>query len=112
MGKHEYEIGFTRWYGDYPDALTYLDMWITTSQMNYGCYDNAEYDALYRQVVGELALDETARIAAQAKMEALILGDAAICPLYQFAACSLFKTDYTWITNSEGVVQYKFVDYK
>jgi oligopeptide transport system substrate-binding protein len=112
MGKHEYEIGFTRWYGDYPDALTYLDMWISSSQMNYGVYNSEAYDALYQQVVGELALNETERLAAQAEMEKIILGDAAICPLYQLAACALQNTDYNWVTNSEGIIQYKFVGWK
>ena len=112
MGKHDFEIGFTRWYADYQDPLTYLDMFISTSQMNYGQYSSAEYDALYQQVVGELALDEEARITAMAEMEKIILGDAAILPLYQLSACVLQNPDYNWVKNAVGVVQYEFVSYK
>ena len=111
MGAHNYQIGFTRWYADYQDALTYLDMWISTSQMNYGQYNNPDYDALYYQVTGELALDTEGREAAMTEMEAMILGDAAICPIYQLASCSLANTDYHWVKNVAGVVQYQFVDW-
>ena len=64
---------------------TYLDMWTTTSQMNYGKYSNAEYDALDAKMNGELALKgmEKERNEAMKQMESIILGDAAICPLYQ-----------------------------
>ena len=112
MKAHNYQIGFTRWYADYQDALTYLDMWISTSQMNYGQYNNPEYDALYYKVTGELALDTKGREAAMKEMEAMILGDAGICPLYQLASCSLANPAYNWVKNVAGVVQYQFVSKK
>lgn len=112
MGKHDYQIGVTRWYADYQDALTYLDMWISSSQMNYGQYNNPDYDAMYYKVTGELAMDTEGREAAMKEMEAMILGDAAICPLYQLASCALANPDYNWVKNVAGVVQYQFVSYK
>ena len=112
MGNHDYQIGFTRWYADYQDALTYLDMWISTSQMNYGQYNNPAYDELYYKVTGELAMDPAGREAAMKEMEAMILGDAAICPIYQLAACALANPEYNWVKNVAGVVQYQFVSRK
>jgi oligopeptide transport system substrate-binding protein len=112
MSQHDYQVGFTRWYADYQDPLTYLDMWISTSQMNYGQYNNPEYDALYYEVTGELAMDTEGREAAMKEMEAMILGDGAICPLYQLASCSLANPNYNWVKNVAGVVQYQFVSYK
>lgn len=112
MSKQNYQIGLTRWYADYPDASTYLDMWTTEAQMNYGKYSNPEYDTLDKQMNGELALKEQDRIKAQAKLESIILGDAAICPLYQLAACNLQNPDYNWVKNAAGVVQYQWVSKK
>jgi len=112
MGKHEYQIGFTRWYADYQDALTYLDMWISTSTMNYGQYNNPDYDAMYYKVTGELAMDTTGREAAMKEMEAMILNDAGVCPLYQLASCALANPAYNWVKNVAGVVQYQFVSAK
>ena len=112
MGQHSYQVGLTRWYADYQDPLTYLDMWISTSQMNYGCYSNEAYDQLYYKVTGELALDTEGREEAMKEMEAIILGDAAICPLYQLAACVLQNPNYNWVKNAAGVVQYQFVSNK
>ncbi len=112
MGSHNYQFGVTRWYADYQDPLTYLDMWISSSQMNYGQYNNPDYDALYYKVTGELALDTKGRESAMKEMEAMILGDAAICPLYQLASCSLANPNYKWVKNVAGVVQYQFVSKK
>ena len=112
MGKQDYQIGLTRWYADYPDASTYLDMWTTTSQMNYGKYSNADYDALDSQMNGELALKEQERIKVMAKMESIVLGDAAICPLYQMAACNLENPDYNWVKYAGGGVVYQWVSKK
>ncbi len=112
MGAGEYQVGLTRWYADYQDPLTYLDMWIATSSFNYGGYSNEAYDALYESVIGELALDEDGRIAAMEEMEAIILGDAAICPLYQLASASLQNPDYNWPRNVAGLVLYQFVSEK
>ncbi|MDC7124617.1 MAG: ABC transporter substrate-binding protein, partial [Spirochaetales bacterium] len=112
MGQHHYQIGLTRWYADYQDPLTYMDMWISSSQMNYGCYSNEDYDALYKQVVGELALNENARLEALGNMENLILNDAAICPLYQVASCTLQNPDYNWVSTVAGFVLYKYTSFK
>ncbi len=112
MGNQDYQIGLTRWYADYPDASTYLDMWTTESSMNYGKYSNAEYDELDAQMNGELALNEQARIQVQAEMEAMILGDAAICPLYQLASCNLANPDYNWSKVPGSVVVYQWVSAK
>lgn len=112
MGQQNYQIGLTRWYADYPDPSTYLDMWTTTSTMNYGQYSNSEYDALAEKMNGELALNEQERIKAMGEMEKLVLEDAAICPLYQLASCNLQNTDYNWVKNAAGVVQYQWTSSK
>ena len=112
MSKQDYQFGLTRWFADYPDASTYIDMFVTDAQMNYGKYSNAEYDAMHARVNGELALDEQGRIDAFKDMEAIFLGEAGICPLYQLAACSLRNPDYNWVTNAAGVAQYNWVSRK
>lgn len=112
MGAGDYQVGLTRWYADYQDPLTYLDMWVTSSSFNYGSYNNEEYDVLYQQVIGEFALNEDARIEAMAEMEEMILGDAAICPLYQAASATLENTEYNWPKTVAGMALVQYVTKK
>ncbi|MBO5282545.1 MAG: peptide ABC transporter substrate-binding protein [Lachnospiraceae bacterium] len=108
MGNGDYDMGITRWYADYQDAATYLDMWIEGSNLNYGRWYNAQYNELYKQVVGELALDEEARIAAQAEMEKIFLEDGAVCPLYQVSYMYLENPNYTFVTTPSGITLSKY----
>ena len=41
-----YEVCLTRWGPDYADPMTYLGMWITDNNNNYGRWSSAEYDAI------------------------------------------------------------------
>lgn len=104
MGNGNYEMGITRWYADYQDASTYLDMWTDDSSLNYENWHNEEYNSLYEQVNGELALDENARMEAQAKMEKIFMDDAAICPLYQPAFQYLTNPNYNYVYTPEGSI--------
>jgi oligopeptide transport system substrate-binding protein len=112
MSSQNYQIGLTRWYADYPDPSTYLDMWASASQMNYGKYSNPDYDALDAQINGKLALKEQERIQVMKQMESIILGDAAICPLYQLASCSLQNQDYNWVQVPGSVMVYQWISRK
>jgi oligopeptide transport system substrate-binding protein len=41
-----FQIARSGWIGDYSDPMTFLGMFLTGSPMNYGRWENAEYDAL------------------------------------------------------------------
>lgn len=112
MGNGDYEMGITRWYADYQDASTYLDMWIESSNLNYGSWYNEEYNTLYSEVVGELATKEEERIAAQTEMEKIIMEDAAICPLYQPSTVYLKNTDFNFVLTPTGMTVTRYTTYK
>lgn len=112
MGNGDYEMGITRWYADYQDASTYLDMWIEGSNLNYENWKNAEYNELYGKVVGEYAIDEEQRIAAQIRMEQIIMEDAAICPLYQPSMVMLRRTNLEFVSTPTGMPVTRYTHYK
>lgn len=112
MGNGNYEMGITRWYADYQDASTYLDMWIDGSNLNYENWSNAEYNELYGKVVGEYAMDEEQRIAAQMRMEEIVMGDAIICPLYQPSTVMLRRTNMEFVTTPTGIPINRYTRYK
>ncbi len=109
MGNGSYQMGITRWYADYQDAATFLDMWIEDSNLNYGSWYDEEYNAMYAQTVGELAMDEDARIAVQGEMEKIFLEDGAVCPLYQVSYMYLENPDYTFVTTPGGYTLNRYV---
>lgn len=112
MSSGDYDLGITRWYADYQDAGTFLDMWIEDSALNYGNWYNAEYNELYNKVINEYALDEEARIAAQIRMEQIFLEDAAVCPLYQAAVCELRLSTFNWVYTPTNVTLLQYTTRK
>lgn len=106
MGNGDYDFGITRWYGDYQDASTFLDMWIDGSGLNYERFHDDEYMELYNKVIGELATKdkEAERLAAQMRMEEIMEEQAIICPLYQPSSVTLVNTEYEYTYNTSGYI--------
>lgn len=112
MSAGNYQFGITRWYGDYQDASTFLDMWIDGSSLNYGNFYDKEYNDLYQLVIGEYALQDDLRVQAQAEMEKIFLEAGAVCPLYQTSTLYLRTTDYEWNIAPNNFTQYAYTDFK
>lgn len=111
MSDGNYDFGLTRWYADYQDPLTYLDMWVANSSLNYENWTNEEYEELYLKVTGEYATDEEKRLEAYARMEEIVLSEAAICPLYQPVRQYLQTSKYKYVINVVGSTVSKYTDW-
>ncbi len=87
VNRGEYELNMAGWGPDYPDAITFLDMWLTGGGHNNIGYSNAEYDKLINAARnGELTAPDKVkeRFEALVQAEKILLGqDQAIIPLYQ-----------------------------
>lgn len=85
--RGDYELDFSGWGPDFPDAVTFLDMWITNGGHNNTGYSNPEYDAIITSVKsGELtAIDKVKeRFEAMVKAEKILLeDDQVIMPIFQ-----------------------------
>ncbi|MGL5977895.1 MAG: peptide ABC transporter substrate-binding protein [Erysipelotrichaceae bacterium] len=96
MRANDYEIGLTRWGPDYADPMTYLEMWISDANYNYGLWSNAEYDALIEAASrGDLAGKPEERWQALKDAEALLLDDGAVLPVYQDGGAVMIRTGVT-----------------
>ena len=74
-----FEVGDAGWVADYADAENYLFLIDSHSgQLNYGNYNNPEYDALLLLASQTVDLEERAAILAQA--EAIILNELPLIP--------------------------------
>lgn len=89
----DFELNYAGWGPDYPDAMTWMDMWITDGDYNSGKYANADYDAVIDATKsGELTAPDKAkeRFEALVQLEKVLLeDDQVIVPLYQRAGIGL-----------------------
>ena len=88
MQNGNFQLGLTRWGPDYADPMTYLGMWVTGKNNNYGLWSSADYDAIIENcTTGELCTDIEGRWAALYDAEKIVMDEAVIYPLYtQFNA--------------------------
>ena len=77
------------WIGDYPDPYTFMQLYKTGFDLNYGAYSRPPYDALLRQAASRTTNAERYRIYEQA--EKLINDDGAYIPIYYYAVRHLVK---------------------
>ena len=93
MQNDNYDIALTRWGPDYADPMTYLGMWVTDNDNNYGFWSNAEYDQLIKDcTTGAYISDYAARWEAMLKAETLVMQEAVIAPLYTKANANLIAS--------------------
>ncbi|WRP08121.1 peptide ABC transporter substrate-binding protein [Rossellomorea aquimaris] len=81
--KGDYDVSFAGWGPDYPDPMTFVDMFVTDGAHNQMAYSNPEYDKLIEQAKGELLDDQEARWQAMVDAEKILFEDQAISPMYQ-----------------------------
>jgi oligopeptide transport system substrate-binding protein len=87
--SHNFAVCRHGWLGDYLDANTMLDLFVSGGGNNDACYANPEYDALIE--AARLA-PAGKRAAILGKAEALLLSDAVVLPLYHYANQDLIDT--------------------
>ena len=93
-----YQVCLTRWGPDYADPMTYLGMWITDNDNNYGLWSSAEYDAIIADcTTGQYITDPVARWAAMYDAETIVMNQAVIVPLYTKADANMIKVNVTGI---------------
>ncbi|MDF2676018.1 MAG: hypothetical protein K0Q97_308 [Bacillota bacterium] len=77
--NHEFEMVVTGWVPDYPDPMSYLELWPTGSPYNHGSYSSAVYDGYIKDALSNT--DAKLRMDALFNAEKTLLQDGAIVPL-------------------------------
>ncbi|KOS26935.1 peptide ABC transporter substrate-binding protein [Bacillus anthracis] len=99
--EQDYEISFAGWSPDYPDPMTYFDMFERKNSHNQMSYSNPKYDEIITKANRELMTDAKKRWKELGKAEKLLLEeDAALVPLYQTARSYVMKP------NVKGIVKH------
>lgn len=85
----DYEISTSSWVGDYNDANTFLDLFISNSGNNRTGWKNERYDTLLREANQQTDLKKRAELFRQAET-ILIAEEAPIVPLYFYAGFNYY----------------------
>lgn len=78
--KHDYDISLAGWGPDYPDPMTDLDLYVSTSGNNDPAYNNPAYDKLIKDAKAEP--DKAKKFAMMRQAEDMLMEDMPIGPLY------------------------------
>ena len=93
-----YQVCLTRWGPDYADPMTYLNMWITDNNNNYGKWSNPAYDQIIADcTTGQYVSDAEARWEALYDAEQIIMDEAVIVPVYTKADANMIKSNVAGI---------------
>ena len=90
----KYQVCLTRWGPDYADPMTYLGMWVTDNDNNYGLWSDKDYDALIADcTTGKYVTDAKGRWSAMGDAEKIVMDQAVIAPVYTKADANMIKTN-------------------
>ncbi|ULG74899.1 peptide ABC transporter substrate-binding protein [Macrococcus brunensis] len=100
--KGNYELAFGGWGPDYPDPMTFLDMFVTKGAHNQTGWSDKEYDKMINDAKGPLLQDTEKRWTTLQEAETKFLDNAVIIPMYQ-AGVARLRQDYV-----KNLVTHKF----
>ncbi|MEX0818944.1 MAG: peptide ABC transporter substrate-binding protein, partial [Pirellulaceae bacterium] len=83
----QYSVCRAGWVPDYPDANTFIDMWVTGGENNETGWSNARYDLLVQQAAAEP--DPEKRLRRMEEAEAILMDELPIVPIYYYTGKNL-----------------------
>jgi oligopeptide transport system substrate-binding protein len=87
----DYDLSRSSWIGDYNDANTFLDMFMSNNGNNRTGWKNPEYDRLMREANAQLDVGKRAQILQRAET-LLVRDDAPIVPLFFYKGVTFFDS--------------------
>ena len=107
----DYTIASATWIGDFPDPLTFLQIWTSGSNLNDARYANPAFDALIDHALGDTGDQRYLRLA---EAEELLLSEAVVLPLSNPPAFNLVDLNKIsgWYPNPLDVHPFKYLRFK
>lgn len=102
-----YDLVRAGWIADYVDPNTFFDLWRTGDGNNDTGFSNAEYDRLLEEALG--APDEATRRTLYARMDAILMEELPIIPLYFYTRTYAANPRLQSPPNLVETPNYKFV---
>lgn len=102
-----YDVSRAGWIADYVDPNTFFDLWRTGDGNNDTGFANAEYDRLLEEALG--TSDQAARRAIYARMDAILMDELPIIPLYFYTRTYAANPRLQAPPNLVETPNYKFI---
>ena len=97
--NRDFEVADAAWIADYNDPMTFLYlMQSSTGPQNYGDYKNPRVDALLARA--DLERDAVKRAGIIREAEQMVLGDAAVAPIFFYVNKNLVSPDVTGFVDN------------
>jgi oligopeptide transport system substrate-binding protein len=108
LNIHDYDLAQAGWVGDFNDASTFLELFVTGGGGNWGEYSNPTFDALLEE--GHHLTDLAARGQKLAEAETVLLKDHAFLPLFFWVSAEL-KRPYVkdWEGNNRDIHRSRWI---
>jgi oligopeptide transport system substrate-binding protein len=108
LGNGEYQLTLYGWIADYNDPMTFLDLWLSDTPLNYWNYRNERYDQLINEA--KVEPDEQVRMDNLIEAERLLIEEqAAIAPVYHEGAALLVRPSIkNWVQHPTGTIEFKY----
>ena len=110
--RREFGLAVSTWIGDYADPLTFLQLWLTGSNLNDAGFTDLAFDAVVEEAVG--IQDPKRRYQKLADAEQLLLDSAAVLPLNHSAVAHLINLTRIdgWYANPLDIHPFKFIRFR
>ena len=93
QSRLDYDLSRSSWIGDYNDANTFLDMFMSDNGNNRTGWKSPHYDALMREANQQTDVAKRAKLLQQA--EALLVGtNVVVVPLFFYVGVSYYQTNH------------------
>jgi oligopeptide transport system substrate-binding protein len=80
LDRHNFQMARESWSGDYPDPLTFLDLYVSGGSNNAPDYRNPAYDKLIAEA--QNGIDPVRRMQVLHTAEKMLMDDAVIAPIF------------------------------
>ncbi|MCL2481166.1 MAG: peptide ABC transporter substrate-binding protein [Spirochaetaceae bacterium] len=111
LKKDDYALGTMSWIGDFPDPLTFLQMWTSSSNLNDAGYKNSAFDS---DITKSLSLIGRERYELLSKAEKKLIDSAIILPVSFTPSINLVNTDIIsgWYPNPIDIHPMKYFKFR
>ncbi|MEM5947047.1 peptide ABC transporter substrate-binding protein [Spirochaetia bacterium 38H-sp] len=106
-----YSLSSITWLGDFPDPMTFLSLWQSTSGLNYAHYSSEEYDKLIEEANKKIGTERLSMLAEAEKF--LLEKDVIVLPISNSPAINLIDLDWIdgWYPNPLDLHPFKYIDF-
>ena len=107
----DFTLAHQTWVGDFADPLSFLQMWVRSSNLNDAAYHNRQYDRAVQRAVRATGAE---RLQALAAAETMLLEEAVILPISHMVAVNLVNHGRLdgWFSNLLDIHPFRFIRFR